>query len=105
MNRGEKNAKIFFRMVLVLFCVFLPISASLSADLSTSHFIFLRDGIGELQKPEKQVASDDWNEWLAQDGDYHLSTNWVSTMKDFLRLVKKQEIDYALLDGSNIILS
>lgn len=93
----------FSRAALILFSIFLPISTSLRADLPTSHFVFLQDGIGELQKSEKQVAFDVWNEWTAQDGSYQLSTTWVSTMQDLLKIIKNKKVDYALLDGSNFI--
>lgn len=93
----------FSRAALILFSIFLPFSTSLRADLSTSYFVFLQDGIGELQKLEKQVAFDVWNEWTAQDGNYQLSTTWVSTMQDLLKIIKNKKVDYALLDGSNFI--
>lgn len=93
----------FSRVTVILFSIFLQISASLKADISTSYFVFLQDGIGELQKSEKQVAFDVWNEWTAQDGNYQLSTTWVTTMQDLLKIIKNKKVDYALLDGSNFI--
>lgn len=93
----------FSRLTVILISVFLLNTASLGADLSTSHFVFLQDGIGELQKSEKQVAFDVWNEWAAQDGNYQLSTTWVPNMQDLLKIIKNKKVDYALLDGSNFI--
>ena len=42
------------------------------------------------------------NGWL-KDSDYQVSTHSAETMSDFVKLIEKQEIDYALLDGSNFI--
>ncbi len=100
---GKRVQRYFFREILIVFNIFLLFSASSKADQYSTHFIFLRDGLVELKKSEKQIAVDVWNEWLAQNGNYNLSTTVVSTMKDFLKRIKHEKVDLALLDGSNFI--
>ncbi len=94
----------YFSLVELMLCsILLLVSASLRAEQLYTHFIFLQDGLTELKKSEKQIAVDVWNEWVAQDGNYTLSTTVVLTMKDFLKRIKHKKVDLALLDGSNFI--
>ncbi len=95
--------KYFFQRVLFFISVCFSCSVTLGAGSVVSRFIYLQDGIAELQISEKQIAIELWNEWVAKDDDYQLSTHSAATMSDFLKLIKKQKIDYALLDGSNFI--
>jgi ABC-type phosphate/phosphonate transport system substrate-binding protein len=100
----EKRMRRYFsRIDLIIFSIFLFFSASSRADQLSTHFIFFQDGLVELEKSEKQLAVDVWNEWVAQEGNYNLSTTVAPTMEGFLQSIKQKNVDLALLDGSNFI--
>jgi len=94
--------KYFFQRVFLI-CLFFSCSITLEAEPGVSRFIYLQDGIADFQKVEKQVAIEIWSKWVAQANDYPVSTHSAATMPDFLKLIKKEKIDYALLDSSNFI--
>jgi ABC-type phosphate/phosphonate transport system substrate-binding protein len=93
-----------FLRALFLFAIFFSSSSvTLAAESSISHFVYLQDGIDDSQSAEKQIAIKVWNEWVAQNGDFNISTHSAATMPDFFKLIKNQKIDYALMDGSNFV--
>ena len=58
--------KYFFQWELFLISLFFSCSVMLGAEPIVSRFVYLQDGIADLQKSEKQIAIELWNEWVAQ---------------------------------------
>jgi len=83
--------------------IFSSTFVTLAAEPGISHFVYLQDGIDDFQSLEKQIAIEVWNEWVAQSGDYSISTHPAATMPDFFKLIEKRKIDYALLDSSSFV--
>lgn len=95
--------KSFFLRIIFLIGMFFSSSVTLATEPVISHFVYLQDGVDDFQTLEKQIAIEVWNEWVAKSDGYNILTHPAATMPDFFKLIEKQKIDYAMLDGSNFV--
>lgn len=86
-------------LLIILTVFFIPISKA--AD--TGVIVYVKDGIGELQKPEKQTAIELWEMHSHQNEKDYSFRYSLTTVDKFIKQLNLGKIDYVLLDGSNFI--
>ena len=98
MPNGRKM-KVFSNITILLILVF-------NTTVDATNFgtiVYVQDGIGELQKSEKQIAIKYWDKFFNKTLKNYSFFSSVTTIDKFIKHLNDGEIDYVLLDGSNFI--
>ncbi len=98
MYSGEKM-RFFFNVTMLSIIAFIPVVNATNAGT----IVFVQDGIGELQKPEKQIAIKFWDKYFNKSVSNFSVSSSITTMPGFIEQLNNKKIDYVLLDGSNFI--
>jgi hypothetical protein len=94
-----RTKKFFTHITVFLIIVF---STTLMAA-NNGTIVLVRDGNGELQKLEKQIAIKLWDNYFTKSVNNYSVTSTITTIDKFIRHLYEWKTDYVLLEGSSFI--
>jgi len=96
-NRRINESFSYLTMLLMIFFL------SIAKAGNNGKIVFVQDGIGELQKSEKQIAINFWDDYFNKRTKNYSVSSSVTSIDKFMKHLDGGKIDYVLLDGSNYI--